>query len=62
MEIYCDDPNDSNYNTGESIDRELLETHDLKPGDHVLYKINKNRDVIILGKIQIEKNIIPVKN
>jgi len=58
--VECTDPDDKEYNSGIPVDEDILRKYDLKPGDGVQYKISKNRDTKIIGKITITKTITPV--
>lgn len=62
--LACHDPKDRCYLSSEVVDDDFFNRYpDLKPGDKVQYKIDKNTgDIVILGKIHIKKTIIPVKN
>lgn len=55
--VSCIDPDDSCYGTSENFDPEDAELLNLKPGDRVLYKIPKDKDIEITGRIHIKKTI-----
>jgi len=60
--LTCNNPDDSNYDSGDYLDYDFLEKHNLKPGDKIQYKLDNETDkVIILGKIQTTKTILPVE-
>jgi len=58
--VECTDPDDREYCTGADIDKNVLQKYDLQPGDTVQYKITKNREVKIVGKIKTTKVITPI--
>ena len=58
--VECNDPDDVEYNTGTYVEEDLLRKYDLRPGDGVQYKILKNHDVKIVGKIKTTKIITPM--
>jgi len=60
--LSCYDPEDSKYMSGETVEDDFLEKYNLKPGDCVKYKIdNETNDIIVLGKIETTKKIMPVE-
>ena len=58
--VECTDLEDTEYITGCPVEEDILRKYDLRPGDGVQYKILKNRDVKIVGKIKTTKVITPV--
>ena len=54
--VCCNDPEDSNYGISKDIEPEILEKHNLKPGDKVVYKIVDEK-VEIIGRLKITKTI-----
>ena len=58
--VECDDPEDIEYNSGCYMGEDILKKYDLKSGDGVQYKILKNRDVKIVGRIRTTKVITPI--
>lgn len=56
--VECTDPDDREYNSGTPVEHDILRKYDLRPGDGVQYKILKNRNVKIVGKIT--KTVTPV--
>lgn len=62
IELGCYDPEDSRYLSSTTVEDDFLEKYNLKPGDWVKYKIdNETNDIIILGKIETTKKILPVE-
>jgi len=65
VNVTCFNPNDlHNYLNSETLPNDFFEKHQgLKPGDTVKYKINEHTgDIVILGKVEITKTVIPIKN
>ena len=60
--IACYNPDDNEYLASTPVKESDLKMHDLKEGDTIQYTINDQGYAVILGKIQIKKTIIPVKN
>lgn len=58
--VECNDPEDTEYCTGTPVEEDILTKYGLKPGDGVQYKILKNRDVKIVGKIKTTKIITSI--
>jgi len=58
--VECTDLEDTEYNTSCPVEEDILRKYDLRPGDGVQYRILKNHDVKIVGKIKTTKNIAPV--
>ena len=55
--VCCRDENTGHYMDNTNLDQEQLEKFDLKEDDRVQYKISKDGNAEILGKIHIEKTI-----
>lgn len=60
--VACYDPDDSEYLASLPVEEPDLKQHNLKEGDKIRYTIDNQGYAVILGKIHIKKNIIPVKN
>ena len=58
--VECNDPEDTEYNTGCHVEENILKKYGLNPGDSVQYKILKDRTVKIIGRIKISKTITPI--
>ena len=64
VNVTCFNPNDSYYLNSETLDSDFFESYPgLKLGDTIKYKINEHTgDIVILGKVEITKTVIPVEN
>jgi len=64
VNVTCFNLNDSHYLNSEILPNDFFEKHqDLKPGDTVQYRIDKHTgDIVILGKVEIKKTVVSVKN
>ena len=64
LQLACYNPDDPDYMSSEFLKNDFLEKHpDLKIGDTVQYTIDKNTDdIVVFGKVETSKTIIPIKN
>ena len=60
--VACYDPNDKEYLGSATIKEQDLKQHDLHDGDKIQYTINDHGYAVIVGKVQIKKTVISVKN
>ena len=58
--VECTDLEDTEYCTGTPVEEDILTKYSLRPGDGVQYKVLKNHDVKIVGKIKTTKIITPI--